>query len=56
MTQREVQEEFVLRLLDVVSACDAKIQIAYEERNLALTELNEWLAKAYKEATDGNTT
>ena len=53
MTKREVQEEFLLKLLGIINSCDEDIQAVYEKRNKALTELNEWATKAWKEATDG---
>lgn len=50
MRKEEVHQEFIFKLLDIVSACDEEIQAAYEKRNSALVELNEWLSKTFKEA------
>ena len=51
MTKEEVTNEFVLRLLKTVDTCDKVIHAAYEKRAQTLTELNEWLVEAYKEAS-----
>ena len=52
MTQREIHEEFILKLLKIVHNCDKDLESAYEKRNKSLTELNEWLVEAWKEETD----
>ena len=54
MTTEELQEKFILRLLKAIKECDDEMHAAYVKRGKAITELNEWLVEAWKEATDGN--
>ena len=52
MIKEEIQQEFILELLKIVNTYDEDFQAAYEQRNKALTKLNEWVIKVWNEATD----
>jgi hypothetical protein len=50
MTQQEIPQEFIFKMLEIVSTCDNEMRAAYEKRNKLLTELNEWVIESWKEA------